>query len=446
MINNRKLGRVEQAMEILNRRAKTWNIVTISRIIGPLNEEIIRQTLDLIQYRHPRLNSRIVASIDGLCFKSEGTPKIPLRVVNLLEINHWQEIVDEELNQEIDSNKGLLRAVLVKNLSQKNVSYLITTIHHAISDALSCVQLHSEILTYCQKFVSNDLINSVDSLPALPPIEELLPKWTKGFRSRINGALLLLRLGFNKIWNRPKTLGFEKYAPIAKRRCSIVHRQLEPKLTQELINRCKQENTTVQSALCAAMMFTAARNITKGKRKKLRVSCLSYLDLRRRLQPAISDEHMAVLASSIMGFHTIHTNTSFWELARNVKQYLEVATKNDDIFNMVLMSKRLIEFCLALPKEVSATVSVSNIGKVNIPKVYGPFELEEISFVGSNSLYAGIFSTHVSTFQGKMLLNFAFSQPSISQDTMDTLVNNVVSCILEVCDLKGVLSPIWKQL
>jgi NRPS condensation-like uncharacterized protein len=446
MINNRKLGRVEQAMEILNRRAKTWNIVTISRIIGPLNQEILAQALDLIQYRHSRLNSRIVGSIDGLRFKSEGTAKIALRVVNLLDNNQWQEIVNEELNQEIDSNKGLLRAVLIKTLSQKNVSYLITTVHHAVSDALSCVQLHSEILTYCQKIMSNDLIDPPASLPALPPIEELLPKWTKGFRSRINGALLLLRLGFNKIWNRPKTLGFEKYAPIAKRRCSIVHRQLEPKLTQEFINRCKQENTTVQSALCAAMMFTAARNITKGKRKKLRVSCLSYLDLRRRLQPAISDEHMAVLASSIMGFHTIHPNTSFWELARDIKQYLEVATKDDDIFNMVLMSKRLIEFCLAAPKEVSATVSVSNIGKVNIPKVYGPFQLEEISFVGSNSLYAGIFATHVSTFQGKMLLNFAFSQPSISQDTMDTLVNNVVSCILEVCDLKGVLSPIWKQL
>lgn len=435
MITNRKLGRLEQAMEILNCSAKTWNVVTISRIKGPLSEEILSQALDLIQCRHPRLNCRIVGSINSLHFQTEGTPKIALRVVNL-DNGEWQEVVHEELNEEIDSSNGLLRAVLVHTLSEDYVSYLITTVHHAVSDALSCVQLHSEILTYCDKIVCGELISPVASLPPLPPIEELLPKWTKGFSGRISGALLLLQLGFQKIWNRPETLGFEKYVPIAKRRCGLVHKQVDPELTQQFLNRCKQENTTVQSALCTALMFTVARKITKGQRKDVRVSSLSYFDLRRRLEPAVTDEHMGVFASSIMGFHTIHPNTSFWELARDVKQHLEAVTKHSDIFKMILISKELIKFCLAAPSEVSATVSVSNIGKVNIPKVYGSFELEEISYAGSNSLYAGIFVTNASTFQGKMLLNFVFSQPSISQDTMETLVNNVVSCIIEVCDLK----------
>ncbi|MBW4634914.1 MAG: alcohol acetyltransferase [Iphinoe sp. HA4291-MV1] len=440
MIANRKLGRVEQALEILNRCAKTWNVVTISRIKGPLSEEILRQALDLIQHRHPRLNSRIVGSLNSLRFQTEGTPKIALRVVNKLDNCQWQEVVHEELNEKIDSSKGLLRAVLVHTLSEDHVSYLITTVHHAVSDALSCVQLHSEILAYSHKIVSGDPVNPVVSLSALPPIEELLPKWTNGFRGRICGMLLFLRLGFQKIWNRPETLGFEKYAPVAKRRCGMVHRQLDSELTQQLVNRCKQEKTTVQSALCAALMFTVARKIGKGKRKDVQLSCLSYLDLRRRLESIITDEHMGVLASPVMGFHTIYANTSFWELARDVKQHLETVTKHSDVFKMILMSKELIKFFLAVPKEVSATVSVSNIGKVNIPKVYGSFELEEISFAGSNSLYAGVFATNASTFQGKMLLNFVFSQPSISQDTMETLVNNVVSCIIEVCDLKVVFT------
>jgi NRPS condensation-like uncharacterized protein len=442
MIANRKLGRVEQAMEILNRCAKTWNIVTISRIKGPLSEEIVRQALDLIQSRHPRLNSRIVSSFNSLRFETEGTAKITLRVVNKLDNWQWQEVVHEELNEEIDSSKNLLRAVLVHTLSEEHVSYLITTVHHGVSDALSCVRLHSEILEYCHKIVSGEVMNPVASLGALPPIEELLPKWTKGFSGRISGVLLFLRLGFQKIWNRPETLGFEKYAPIAKRTCGMVHRQLDPELTQHLVNRCRQENTTVQSALCAALLFTVARKIAKGKRKDVRVSCLSYFDLRKRLEPAITDEHMGVLASSILGFHTIYTNICFWELARDVKQHLEAVTKHNDIFKMILMSKDFIKFFLAVPKEVSATVSVSNIGKVNIPKVYGSFELEEISYAGSNSLYAGLFATNASTFQGKMLLNFVFSQPSISQNTMETLVNNVVSCMIEACDFNVVFTPI----
>ncbi len=434
MIYNRKLGRLEQAMETLNSRAKTWNIVTISRIKGPLNEEILRQSLDMLQCRHPRLSSHIVRSKNSLYFQTEGTAKITLRVVNKLNDEQWTEVVDEEMNEEIDSSKCLMRVVLIHLLNEEKISYLITTVHHAIADALSCIQLHSELLTYSQKIISGEVINLV-TLSPLPAIEEIIPEWTKGLKGNINKILFMLQMGFKKIWYRPKTLGFENYAPIAQRSCNIVHRQLDPDLTQKFVNLCRQENTTVHSALCAAMMFTVARKITKGNKKNIRVNCLSYLDLRRRLNPTISDEHLAVLAASMMEFHTIKINTSFWELARNVKQKLEDGTQRGDIFKMMLVAKHLIDFCFRLPKQVAATVSVSNVGKVSIPKFYGEFELEEISFAGSHALYAGVFTIHAATFQGKMLLNFVFSQPAIGQETMEALVNELMSLIIDMCDL-----------
>ncbi|MBD2507715.1 alcohol acetyltransferase [Nostoc muscorum FACHB-395] len=435
MIYNRKLGHLEQAMEILNSRAKTWNIVTISRIKGYICEETLTQALDMIQCRHPRLNSKIVGDKNSLIFQSQETANIALRVVKKLDNEQWQQVVDEEMNNGIDSSKGLLRVVLIHLLGNEHISYLITTIHHAIADGLSSIQLHSEILTCCQKIVSGEPINLVISLTPLPPIEELMPKWTKGFRGRINSIIFLLQLGLQKIWNRPQTLGFEKYVSIAKRSCNIIHRQLDQDLTQKFVNHCRQENTTVHSALCAVMLFTIGRKIIKINSKNTRVNCLSYFDLRRHLEPAISDDQMAVLASSIMGFHTIGRNTSFWELAREVKQKLEVSKKSGDLLKMILIAKHLIDFCFIYPKQVAATVSVSNVGKVNIPKYYGEFELEEISFAGSHALYAGVFVIHASTFQGKMLLNFVFSQPSISQSTMELLVNNVMSYIHEICNL-----------
>ncbi|MHC0064386.1 phthiocerol/phthiodiolone dimycocerosyl transferase family protein [Nostoc sp. UIC 10890] len=435
MIYNRKLGRIEQAMEILNSRAKTWNIVTISRIKGYICEETLTQALDVIQFRHPRLNSQIVRSKNSLSFQNQGTAKIALRVVRQSNNQQWEEVVYEEMNKGIDSSKGLLRVVLVHLLGDKHITYLITTIHHAIADGLSSIQLHSEILTCCQKIVSGEPINPVATLTPLPPIEELIPEWTKGFRGRISSIIFLLQLGFKKIWNRPKTLGFEKYVSIAKRRCNIIHRQLDQDLTQKFVNHCRQENTTVHSALCAVMMFTIGRKIIKGNRKNIRVNCLSYFDLRRLIEPVISDNHMAVLASSIMEFHNIEKNTSLWELAREVKQKLEVSKKSGDLFKMILIAKNLIDFCFVYPRQVAATVSVSNVGRVNIPKHYGEFELEEISFAGSHALYAGVFIIHASTFQGKMLLNFVFSEPSISQNTMETLVNNFMSYILEICNL-----------
>jgi NRPS condensation-like uncharacterized protein len=435
MHNHRKLGRLEQNMEMLNSHARTWNLVTISRIKNHLDQEYLRRAIELIKYRHPRLNSRIIYSPKGLYFQPDETPKIALRVVNKLDNEQWQEVVNEEFNEEINSSRGLLRVVLVYILSDEQICYLITTVHHAVADGLSSIHLHSEILTYCQKIASGELINPIDSLTTLPPVEELLPQWTKDVRGKISSSLLLLQIAFQKIWHRPQSLGCEDYAPINKRRSNIIHRQLDPELTQKFVNRCRQENATVHSALCAVLMFIVAKKIIKGNSNKIPVSCLSYVDLRRRLEPAISEEHMSVLAASTIGFHTIKTNTSFWKLARQVKQKLEVNIKHGDIFKMILIAKQLIDFCFISPKEVAATVSVSNSGKVNIPKTYGEFELEEISFASSHALYASVFVIHTTTFRDKMLLNFVYSQPSISRHTMEELVNNVMSGISDFCTL-----------
>jgi NRPS condensation-like uncharacterized protein len=431
MAINRKLGQLEETMEILNQRAKTWNLVTISRIQGHIQETILRQSLDIIQYRHPALNSHIINFSNSYYYQSKDTGKLPLQVVNIRESQEWEAVVNAEMNQAIDSSKYLLRVVLVKILNQQNINYLITTTHHAITDGLSSIQLHSEILTYCQKITEGKSISAVTPLEPLPPIEKLLPAWTNSFKSKLGRIALLLNLALQKYWNQPKTLGVEKYVPIPVRRCEIIHRQLNEESTQQFIQQCRQQNTTVQSALCAALMLTISKQITKSHEDNIRVSCLSYLDLRRRLQPEISEENMTVLAASLMGFYKITNNISLWELARKVKHTLNKKITQGEIFQMIFLAKQLINFSLLFPNQVSATVSVSNVGKVNIPHSYGELELEEISFVGSHALYAGMFIVHAATFQEKMTLNFVFSQPALNRHTMEKLVDNCIDCVIK---------------
>ena len=432
MAINRKLGQLEETMEILNQRAKTWNVVTISRIRGNIQETVLRQSLNIIQYRHPALNSHIINSRNSYYYQSKGTGKLPLQVVNIRESQEWEAIVNAEMNQVIDSSKYLLRVVLVKILNQQNINYLITTTHHAITDGLSSVQLHSEILTYCQKITEGKSLPIVTTLEPLPPIEKLLPTWTNSFKSKLGRVALLLNIALQKYWNQPKALRVEKYVPISQRRCEIIHRQLSEESTRQFIQQCRQENTTVQSALCAALMLTVSKQLAKNHEDNIPVSCLSYLDLRRRLQPEISTENMTVLAASLMKFYRITNNTSFWELARKVKRNLNEKIHQGEIFQMIYLAKYLINFSLLFPNQVSPTVSVSNLGKVNIPHTYGELELEEISFVGSHALYAGMFIVHAATFQEKMTLNFVFSQPSLNQQTMERLVDHCIDSIMKV--------------
>ncbi|NEP88107.1 MAG: alcohol acetyltransferase [Okeania sp. SIO2C2] len=435
MIDNRKLCGAEQAVEILNRLTNSSNVVVSGRIFGLLSEEVVRQGLDLIQDHHARLNSRIVGDLDNLRFET-GAKKIPLRVVDKKHEGQWQETLIEELNTKIESSEVLLRAVLVQEqeLGENSTSHLIITIHHAIADALSSIHLYSELLSYCSKVASGEPPVPVSRLSALPSIDELFPPSTKGFRGKINILLSLLRFQLKLLLHRPENLGIEKSIPLELRRCGNVYRHLDADFTQQLVNRCRQEKTTVQGALCAAMMLVAARKIRPDR--TTRVSCRSYVDLRKYLKPVVSNEHMGTLISGVNSFHTVDTKRSFWELARDVIQQLKVGLKRDDMFIEMLLLRKSTDLMISRASQVPLTVGLSNVGQVNIPKVYGKFELSEISFVPSQATVEGYVLASVTTFEGNMFLHFPFSVPAISQETMETFVDKVLSCLVDATKVK----------
>ncbi|WP_315790670.1 phthiocerol/phthiodiolone dimycocerosyl transferase family protein [Fischerella sp. JS2] len=430
MLYDRKLSPLEQVIEIVNRRAGAYNIVTICRINGLLSEEVIRQSLELLQARHPRLNCRIVNKLDGLRFES-GDIEIPLRVVKKLDSQQWQEIVWQELNQKIESHKSLMRVVLVALKNEQNVNYLITTIHHAIADGLSCIQLHSELLRYCQKIISFEPIEVV-SLPALPPLKKLLPDSMQGWKGAVNIFLTICRHVLKEIQYRPQTLKFEKFLPIESRRTGIVHRKLNEAQTTKLLNACRKNKTTVHAALCAAMLFAAGRKITPAKKTNVNLSCWSPINLRNRLQPKVSNEHLGVLVSGDISCHTLRINTPFWDLARDRRQQMEASLEGNRVFCSALLIELLTDFLLTYPRQMFATVGVTNIGRVNIPSNYGVFELEEISFVPALGAFGGL-CVAVLTFEEKMVLNFMFSEPAISQETAEILADHVLACIIKAC-------------
>lgn len=431
MNNNRALSVTEQAMELLNRQNGSLNIVTISRIKGEIRKEILRQALDAIQSIHPLLNCRIVGTLERLEFTNHGTGKITLCVVSQGINDNWQDVVIEEANKTIDSSQVLLKCVLIDKQSEINTSYLITTVHHAISDGLSCISLQSEILKCYQIIASGDSID-IDCEPALPPLEELLPKWMKGKKGIDKGKWFLLKMKLKMLLHKPETLESEETVPIESRSCGMSHRFLEKELTQKLIELCRQEKTTVQGALCAAMLLTVANKISREKPRSIKVSCRSFVDLRRRLEPPIKPENMGFLASFLTSLHQIKPRMSFWDLSRDITKNIELGLKRKDIFKPLMMFRKIVEYYIDNPDEFSLTISVTNIGRVNIAQVYGDLEIEEISFVASNAIFGKIFTVATATFQEKMILNFQASKPSLSQETIEMLATGVINCLIEV--------------
>jgi NRPS condensation-like uncharacterized protein len=88
---------------------------------------------------------------------------------------------------------------------------------------------------------------------------------------------------------------------------------------------------------------------------------------------------------------------------------------------------------LSRPNEAPVTVALTNIGRIDIPSDYGLLKLEEISFIPAQAVFGGIFSAAVTTFQDTMILNFMFSEPSLSQEKIEILVDRTFSYIMDLC-------------
>ncbi len=430
----KKLIPSEQVMEILNRYGGSLNIVIISRIKGDIDEKILRKALNLVQANYPYLDHRIIGGLEHLHFTDKETQNIPLKIVYFDKNHSLQNIISKELNTPLKSNKSLLRCLLVFNKKNPEIKYLITTIHHAISDGLSSIRLQSEIFNYCQIIASDRCLEvTTNSSPVSYPLslDKLL---LKNKINIINSAWFLLKLRLKMFVHQTESLKSEKNVAIELRRCGITQRFLNPDLTQKLLKLCQVENTTVQGALCSAMLIIVANKIRNNKQKKVNISCASYVDLRRRIKPEIAPENMGMWASFLTSFHTLKSEILFWEIARDVTAQINKGLKRKDMFKSLLMLRKLVENFLIDSETSLATTSVTNIGRIKIPEIKGVLTLEEISFIPSNVIFNKIFTVAVATFNEKMILNFTVSQPSISQETLDSLADNVILCLTEICD------------
>ena len=424
MTNDRPLVDLEKALELLQRETNSLHVVVVGKIKGFLDPEVLRRSLLFVQLRHPLLNSHIVGPLDHLMFKTEGTEKIPLEVILNSEPEYWQTIFVNELNTKLENKKVLLRATLIKPTEKSTTNYLITRIHHGVIDGISAVHLYSEILSFCQKIVSENQIPEFEKLGPPPCLEKIIADYT--VENNTESLISELELPID-------TLPFEKYVPFKQRTCGLIQKQLNASLTQQLIQRCKSEKVTFQGAICSAMMLALAKYL-EPEDKEFYFSCYDAVDMRRRLNYPIGNEQMTFLVSSLVCFHTVNQKMSFWDLAKQSTEEIQAKLKTPEIYHRILAFGEGVNIILENPEKTISSVFVSNIGKVKISSNYGQFEIEEISFGASSKMFGSTFTVFVSTFQDQATFNFVYTQPLVSQTVIEKLIKDSMEYLVTSCN------------
>jgi hypothetical protein len=424
---NRKLGLIENLFEILHDLGAMID-VNLARIEGPLTSEILQQALDLVQKRHPMLQVHIVELADGFYFRSEGTSTIPLRVIDKQHENQGIEIAEEELHQKFSGGFApLCRVTFLRSSTSNGISEIIATFHHAITDGISCMRFFDDLFSYCQNIAAGESIGEVVTMQPLPPLEQLLESH---FTSK-NNVEEAQEKPSQEI--QPPKLVIEGEAPPSDRRTHLLTRILSPEMTMQLKERCKQEKTTVHGALCAAMLFGAAKIAFTDT--PIHLSCASNVNLRKYCEPEVKDDYMGCLVSLVEETHTLGENRTFWDLARECKAKISYSiSKGVPIYN--INSERMYQVNKQLLIQVSGykmgrknTINVSNLGSLNLLDNQRFLKIKELYFATGQHMLGACFWLGVVTFHKQIFCTFANVVPVVSEQTAELFADSVMDSI-----------------
>ena len=459
-------GRRVTAAERFFARSPFAVVTMVLRIKGNVSEEMLRRAVAKVQQRHALLRVRIETDAEhALWFTSEGVQEIPIEVVPRESEDDWVEIHAQasRLPFEFETHPAI-RFVLVQS---PELSELIILCHHVICDGMSLAYLARDLMVHL-----GEPDRQAEVLPAPPPIDlNNLPDDVSQ-----PGLVKFLIGRMNRKWAR-EAVFFEQedYRILTEAYWDHYHHELfsvelSEAETFALVARCRNEKVTVNSALTTA--FSGAQSFVQGE-MPYHAKTVIAADLRDRL-PHSPGEGMGMFAGGVELKLRYNHKQSFWENARQFHKRIKPAFTNKNLFSAILnwlyldptiseaMSFKklggLVPSDSARYEKLSAFgeredvvlrllqrdgldtleekywgTAVTNLGRLEFPKMYGALELDRlimqpgggIPLANANLVLGAV------TCSGKLSLVIEYAEEAVASASMERIKEKAMDSLLE---------------
>lgn len=443
-----------------------YSIVTMtSWIKGAVTEKMLGEAVNKVRARHTNLRLRVEYDDQGdPWFTSHDVQAIPVEVIPRENDQHWMDIIHQQSLIPFDFEiRPAIRFLLVQ---APESSELVIFCHHLICDGLSLAYLARDLMT-----VLGDPGAGLELLSDPDPIDrDNLPPGVK-----MNGLVNYFIERINKKWREEKVhFGQEDYQALMEAYWSNFNHQMSlveftEEQTTTLVDRCKAEGVTVNSAL--AVGLAAAQISVQG------------------LQPYHSDitiagslrERLAQPAGEAMGFFVGAVNPKFkynegldlWENVRQFNKKVQPLYTNKNLFKDPLvwsyldpgileslsfkMIGGLVEASSAqadklnsfsLREDVISSMiqrekmdsfeniligtAVTNLTRMDFPRKYGELELERL-IMNPGGAYPLTFVNILAgavTCSGKLSLMLEFATERIQVETVSKIKDKLLSLLI----------------
>jgi hypothetical protein len=240
-----------------------------------------------------------------------------------------------------------IRFILVQSPSE---SELIISCHHIICDGMSLAYLARDLMVHL-----GDPTREVQVLPDPTPIDrDNLPQDVS-----LNPIVKFFINRINKKWDKDKIyFDQEDYRNLTQAYwMNYTHQMLSIELSEAqtiaLVERCRKEKVTVNSALTAA--FVGAQTTVQGE-KPYHSSIVVAGNLRDGL-PRPAGQVMGFFAGAVTLKHKYNRNIGFWENARRFHR------KAKPLFNNKNLFKDPLTWCYLEPA-ILESINFKRIGKL----------------------------------------------------------------------------------
>ena len=434
----RDLSPTEKWLWIIDQECRI-NFLMHAHVTGPIDEDVLRLSLDAIQVRHPMLRVRIER--DGwnkLSFKTNKVPKLPLRIVEG-SAESWIKEAERELSKEFPFQEGpMARCLIVKHGQDDNT--VLLSFHHAIGDGVSGSFLIRDLFQ-AAALACSDKKCELPPLKSRKEMDAYFPQWATGLSGRWRNMKFAGRT-FKELlrYGKPAIPKLGQLVRPQERRARIVNHRLDPEFIDQLHRRAREENTTLHGAMLAAQIIAIAHDREDIKERPYLIG--SPVNLRKWLNPAVGED-IGVFNAFGASINLAKPDTDFWSLAKAVRESLWNSVERGDPFAWVIQHKDLSKITALLGlgplgrmvySRVAASMTFgglgfSNIGKVAIENHLGPFTIEVLGFVASLSSIGNL-SAFAATINRQSTWNFVGMEPQLTKEHTEKIAAKAVEVLL----------------
>ena len=357
----RALGARERMFWFMDQKHPVHLTVT-AEVKGITKVQSWRDALDAVQRRHPVLSTSIKRNEEGqpALYQADAAP-IPLRVVDGSFQGRWELELEREMALPFTPEQAPpIRSVLVH---KPQSAVLILIAHHAIADGMALVFLIRDLFQVLSG-------GQIEALSFSSTAEELL--------SKLPNAKKIVPVEASQAGApQAEPAPYQEGNGSAPRATA---RKLDENLTATLRERARREGTTVQGALCAALVLAGRKTSSTWRNQSVRV--ISPINVRAPL--GAGEACGLYLVGGMVPFQSGDSRV-FWELARFAKKELSPS----QTFQSLSTSLHGLEAIMTQDVDVETAAQiaavafardlmVSNLGQMPYESEFGKLKLEAV--------------------------------------------------------------------